>query len=99
MIKIINENGVDFSIVECRPQTGRTHQIRIHLKHLGFPIIDDPIYNPDFFHESSFDNDEIPCIKCGFVYKSNPILSISLHSLYYKIEGLEFISELPEWAK
>ncbi len=32
------------SLVECRPKTGRTHQIRVHLKHLGHPIVGDPIY-------------------------------------------------------
>ena len=32
------------SVVECRPRTGRTHQIRVHLKHLGHPIIGDPLY-------------------------------------------------------
>lgn len=31
-------------IFECRPLTGRTHQIRIHLRNLGFPIANDPIY-------------------------------------------------------
>ena len=32
------------SLVKCRPVTGRTHQIRLHLAEWGFPIIDDPIY-------------------------------------------------------
>lgn len=32
------------SLVECRPITGRTHQIRIHIKDLGFPIINDILY-------------------------------------------------------
>lgn len=32
------------SLVECRPKTGRTHQIRVHLKHLGHPIVGDPVY-------------------------------------------------------
>jgi len=32
------------SLVECRPRTGRTHQIRVHLKHLGHPIAGDPVY-------------------------------------------------------
>jgi 23S rRNA pseudouridine1911/1915/1917 synthase len=32
------------SLVECRPKTGRTHQIRVHLKHLGHPISGDPVY-------------------------------------------------------
>ena len=26
------------SLIECQPITGRTHQIRVHLQHLGFPI-------------------------------------------------------------
>jgi len=32
------------SIVRCLPVTGRTHQIRVHLQHLGHPIENDPIY-------------------------------------------------------
>ncbi len=32
------------SIVECYPKTGRTHQIRIHLQHIGFPIANDVKY-------------------------------------------------------
>lgn len=32
------------SLLECRPKTGRTHQIRVHLKHLGHPVAGDRIY-------------------------------------------------------
>jgi 23S rRNA pseudouridine1911/1915/1917 synthase len=32
------------SLVECQPKTGRTHQIRVHLKHLGHPLAGDPVY-------------------------------------------------------
>lgn len=32
------------SLVELRPQTGRTHQLRVHLAHIGHPIIGDPLY-------------------------------------------------------
>lgn len=35
------------SLVCIRPQTGRTHQIRVHLKHLGHPILGDPVYGSD----------------------------------------------------
>jgi RluA family pseudouridine synthase len=35
-----------YSVIECNPQTGRTHQIRVHLVALGFPIICDPLYGP-----------------------------------------------------
>ncbi|WP_165779111.1 pseudouridine synthase [Rhodohalobacter barkolensis] len=35
------------TVVRCEPLTGRTHQIRLHLKYAGFPIVDDPIYGPN----------------------------------------------------
>lgn len=39
-----NEAGETFSLLEVRPLTGRTHQIRVHLRHVGHPIVGDPIY-------------------------------------------------------
>ncbi len=32
------------AVVECRLQTGRTHQIRVHLAHIGCPLLGDPVY-------------------------------------------------------
>lgn len=37
----------DQSLVICKPLTGRTHQIRVHLARLGHPIVNDPFYNVD----------------------------------------------------
>lgn len=34
----------DHTYVECRPRTGRKHQIRVHMAYIGFPIAGDPIY-------------------------------------------------------
>lgn len=36
--------GHGYSSVELRPQTGRTHQLRVHLAHLGHPIVGDTLY-------------------------------------------------------
>ena len=33
-----------YSLLELKPQTGRTHQLRVHMKHIGTPILGDPVY-------------------------------------------------------
>lgn len=34
-----------YSMVELKPTTGRTHQLRVHLHHIGHPIVGDPLYD------------------------------------------------------
>ncbi len=36
-----------YSYVECRLETGRTHQIRVHMAHTGHPLLGDPLYCPE----------------------------------------------------
>lgn len=36
----------DFTLVECRLETGRTHQIRVHMKYIEYPLVGDPKYGP-----------------------------------------------------
>ncbi|AOC56857.1 MULTISPECIES: RluA family pseudouridine synthase [Bacillus] len=40
------ERFQDFTVVECRLETGRTHQIRVHMKYIGYPLAGDPKYGP-----------------------------------------------------
>lgn len=41
-------NGTS-SVVLCKPLTGRMHQIRVHLQYLGYPVVNDPLYNHEVF--------------------------------------------------
>ncbi len=41
---LAESNG--YSLLRLRLETGRTHQIRVHMKYLGFPLIGDALYNP-----------------------------------------------------
>ncbi len=46
-IKLVKIKEIDnqwYSVVEVKPKTGRTHQIRVHLTSLGFPVLGDTIY-------------------------------------------------------
>ncbi|WP_391558311.1 RluA family pseudouridine synthase [Robertmurraya sp.] len=40
------ERFKDFTLVECQLETGRTHQIRVHMKYIGYPLAGDPKYGP-----------------------------------------------------
>lgn len=58
LVKHIEEDGEEYSIVECEPKTGRTHQIRVHLTALGHPVVGDKLYSGKKRSKRDFDKFE-----------------------------------------
>lgn len=89
-----------FAIVRAIPRTGRTHQIRVHLAHLGHAIVGDKIYGPDEelylrFIESGW----TPALERDLLLPRH-----ALHSARLRLEGeFDWQSPLPEdlqtWIK
>jgi 23S rRNA pseudouridine1911/1915/1917 synthase len=48
------ERFAGVALLECRLDTGRTHQIRVHLQHIRYPIVGDPVYRRGVRHEVPF---------------------------------------------
>ncbi len=67
------------TLLEVTPKTGRTHQIRVHMKYLNHPVVSDPIYGG----RKNYQNDLKFCPR------------LFLHATYLKIDNLEFNSPLP----
>lgn len=44
--QFVDEKGDEFSFLQLSPKTGRTHQLRVHLKHIQRPIVSDSLYAP-----------------------------------------------------
>lgn len=70
----------NLSLLSLTLETGRTHQIRVHMKHIGFPLIGDFIYNPD---KTYINRQALHSCRLSF---SHPITG----------ESLEFFAPLPE---
>jgi 23S rRNA pseudouridine1911/1915/1917 synthase len=71
----------DFTLVECRLETGRTHQIRIHLSELGHFVCGDKVYCQPLFQPAKLDASGAPRLalhaqELGFVH---PITGEELH--------------------
>ena len=58
----ILENLDGYSLLKVNLETGRTHQIRVHLSHIGLPIIGDPLYGI----EINFLEDQVKSKKNNF---------------------------------
>lgn len=88
------------SLVTCQLQTGRTHQIRVHMQHMGHPLLGDPMYGLPAQEQKSL------LIRAGYEPEQiETILSFQRQALHatkirfiHPISGeeMEFESELPE---
>lgn len=70
------------TLIRCKLETGRTHQIRVHLNYIGHPIVNDPVYG----HKKMIDSDfgqMLHAEKIGFVHPSTK-------------EYMEFTSPVPK---
>ncbi|MDQ2824327.1 MAG: RluA family pseudouridine synthase [Verrucomicrobiota bacterium] len=59
-------SGEKASLVECKLHSGRTHQIRVHLHHVGHPVVGDKIYAPKFAR--NFSRQMLHAWKLGFLH-------------------------------
>lgn len=81
---VINEYD-GYSHLSLRLETGRTHQIRVHMAYMGHPVAGDPVYGND--RKSAYLNGQcLHAIKIGFIHPING-------------EYLEFTTDLPDYFK
>ncbi len=84
-IKVIKRDiKENFTVVEARPKTGRTHQIRVHLMHIGHPVLGDKLYNNIPVNELS--NHALHALSIKFIHPRTN-------------KEMEFSASLPESLK
>lgn len=71
------------TLVKCVLETGRTHQIRVHMASIGFPLVGDPLYGYKK-HKFKIDGQMLHAKTLGFIHPRTK-------------EYMEFTSELPEY--
>jgi len=78
------------ALIQCRPLTGRTHQIRVHLAFSGYPVIGDKIYGPS---EGCY----LEFIETGWTQKLEEQLWLPRHALHSSMLCVEFEGEKFCW--
>jgi len=90
--RVLRRGADGANLIEARPLTGRTNQIRVHLWHLGFPVDGDTVYLPgrQLGHTPSPTVGDPPlCLHAARVRFLHPL----------SLEPVEFNALLPAWAK
>ncbi|MGE0876748.1 MAG: RluA family pseudouridine synthase [Burkholderiales bacterium] len=56
------------ALVECRLETGRTHQIRVHFQHIRHPLVGDPVYRRGTRHTAAFSRQALHAAELSLVH-------------------------------
>lgn len=80
---IVIEEFKDFSYISCKLETGRTHQIRVHMSYIGHPLVGDDVYGPKKVI-TELSGQCLHAMRLGF---KHPVSG----------EYMEFASELPDY--
>lgn len=83
-------NGSRFSLVRALPETGRTHQIRVHMAQIGHPLVGDKIYGPDEGHYLTF-------IETGWTEELARSLLLPRHALHSAVLKVDDGGRMLEW--
>lgn len=75
-----------FTYVECVLETGRTHQIRVHMKSIGHPILGDDVYGPSRCPFSGLQGQTLHAMTLGFIHPATE-------------QYVEFEAPLPDYFK
>ena len=67
--EVLKENN-NYSLVKCILETGRTHQIRVHMSYIGHPIVGDTLYGLKENTKTFYNRHALHCYKLSFI---NPI--------------------------
>ncbi|HUI21591.1 MAG TPA: RluA family pseudouridine synthase, partial [Methylocella sp.] len=93
--RLVESFSGEASLVSCRLETGRTHQIRVHMAHIGHPVLGDPLYATGFKTKTA----RLPlAAKATLASLSRQALHAAVLSFPHPLTGaaLRFTSTLPE---
>lgn len=86
------------SLVKCKLKTGRTHQIRVHMHHIGHPVFGDPTYNGRRISWGGTDKEKKQAVECLLSIMKRQALHAKTIGFVHPATGktLKFESELPK---
>jgi 23S rRNA pseudouridine1911/1915/1917 synthase len=87
-----------YALVQCDLYTGRQHQIRVHLAHLGTPIVGDKLYGPDEIYLARSADNELTDEDLTVLELPRHALHSTLYRLLHPFtkQAIEFHAPLPE---